>query len=130
MRRSCGHIIPINLDPPPCRLKEIEESSLTHDPTKQQQTSRFEVVKAPDDLGNGLITDTVIQHSSQQLQQLQLITLLPTSPEPQTPVSIQSTETDEVGLTDPLIYFNINIFIFFIVGCAAKEIYPEKSESV
>nr|CAH0108618.1 unnamed protein product [Daphnia galeata] len=93
--RSCGHIIPINLDPPPCRLKEIEESSLTHDPTKQQQTSRFEVVKAPDDLGNGLITETAIQHSSQQLQQLQLITLLATSPEPQTPVSIQSTETDE-----------------------------------
>jgi hypothetical protein len=99
MRRSCGHIIPINLDPPPCRLREIEESSLTHDPAKQQHTSRFEVVKAPDDLGNGLITDTAIQRSSQQLQQLQLITLLP-SPEPQTPVSIQSTETDEVGLDD------------------------------
>lgn len=101
MSRSFGHIIPINLDPPPCRLGETEESSLTHDPTKQQQTSRFEVVKAPDDLGNGLITDTAIQRSSQQLQQLQLITLLP-PPEPQTPVSIQSTETDEVGMTDPL----------------------------
>lgn len=99
MSRSFGHIIPINLDPPPCcRLGETEESSLTHDPAKQQQqqqTSRFEVVKAPDDLGNGLITDTAIQRSSQHLQQLQLITLLP-SPEPQTPVSIQSTETDEV----------------------------------
>lgn len=100
MSRSFGHVIPINLDPPPCcRLGETEESSLTHDPAKQQQqqTSRFEVVKAPDDLGNGLIlTDTAIQRSSQQQhQQLQLITLLP-SPEPRTPVSIQSTETDEV----------------------------------
>ncbi|KZS06049.1 Chloride channel protein 2 [Daphnia magna] len=104
--RSCGHVIPINLDPPPCRLDKKKESP-TQDCNKQQ-TSRFEVVKATDDLGSGS-TEIAIQRSSHQLQQLQLITLLPL-PEPQTPVSIQSTETDEETQPRKSILKKINRF--------------------
>lgn len=90
--RSCRNTTPIDLDPSPCpRLGQMKELS-AHESAKRQY-SRFEVVKAPDVLASGSV-DTEFQRSH-NLQQLQLMTLLPSS-EPQTPVSIQSTDTDEV----------------------------------
>ena len=91
LHRNYEHITPIDLDPPPSRLANTQTVS-THD-TVSRKSSRFEVVKAPDVLNRDL-TDTENQ-LSRRLQQLQLMTLLPSS-EPQTPVSIQSSETDEV----------------------------------
>ena len=95
--RNPGNATPIELDPPPCRLGHTKEST-THEPVKRQY-SRFEVVKAPDvfECGSSIETETQRSHN---LQQLQLMTLLPSS-EPQmtpsqTPVPMQSSETDEV----------------------------------
>lgn len=91
--RNSGNVTPFELDPPPSRLGHTKDSS-TFEPVKRQY-SRFEVVKAPDVFESGSSVEIETQRSH-NLQQLQLMTLLPSS-EPQTPVPMQSCETDEVS---------------------------------
>ena len=92
--RNCEEIKPFQLDPPPirtCLPAVVVTESSSHEPV-QRQSSRFEVVKAPD----VFVSQTVATTESQRSQERQLMTLLP-SPEPLTPVSIQSNDADDVS---------------------------------
>ncbi len=123
MHRNYEHITPIDLDPPPCRLGQ---TASTHDPVSRK-SSRFEVVKAPDVLG-GDLTDTENQRSH-KLQQLQLMTLLPSS-EPQTPVSIRSSETDEVRTYPSSLFGSKPIYsCFFCFFFNASSLYVVRNRN-
>ena len=92
--RNSEEIKPFQLDPPPirtCLPTVVVTESSSHEPV-QRQSSRFEVVKAPD----VFVSQTVAATESQRSQERQLMTLLP-SPEPLTPVSIQSNDADDVS---------------------------------
>lgn len=101
--RSGENVATIHIDPSASdrnvAVGDAIEGSQTHEPV-ERKTSRFEVIKTPDAVTNidvfPLAASNGDVQRSQELQQQQLMTLLPTPDPPGDTALVQSHESEEV----------------------------------